>query len=63
MVSGIVVWSLVHFKFTFVYGIRKLLSKELLSNLVASHIVVQYSPAPLSEESVFSPLHSLASLS
>ena len=31
MISGIVVWSLVHFKFTFVYGIRKLLSKELLS--------------------------------
>ena len=37
IVSGLTFWSLIHFEFIFVYGVRK------CSNFTLSHVVVQFS--------------------
>ena len=39
--------SLIHFEFTFVYGVRK------CSNFTLLHVAVQLFPSPLTEEAVF----------
>ena len=55
IVSGLTFRSLIHFEFTFVYGVRK------CSNFILSHVAVQFFPEPFIEEAVFAPLYSLAS--
>ena len=55
IVSGLAFRSLVHFEFVFVYGVRK------CSNFILLHVAVQFFPAPLIEETDFSPLYFLAS--
>ena len=52
MISGLTFGSLSHFGFIFTYSVRK------LSNFIHSHPIF---PAPLMEETVFSPLYILAS--
>ena len=51
IVSSLTFRSLVHFEFTFVYGVRE------CSNFILLH----FFPAPLIEETLFSPLYTLAS--
>ena len=46
--------SLIHFEFIFVYGVKE------CSNFIFLHVAVVF-PAPFIEETVFSPLNSLAS--
>ena len=55
IVSGLTFRSLIHFEFIFVYGVRE------CSNFILLHVAVQFSTAPLTEETVFSPLYILAS--
>ena len=55
MVPGLTFRSLIHFEFIFVYGVRK------YSNFILLHVAVQFFPAPLIEETVFSLLYILAS--
>ena len=51
IISGLTFRSLIHFEFTFVYGVRK----------CSSFMLFQVFPAPLVKEIVFSPLYILAS--
>ena len=55
IVSGLTFWSLIHFEFIFVYGVRE------CSNFILLYVAVEFFPAPLIEEAVFSPLNILAS--
>ena len=48
MVSGLIFKSLVHFKFIFVYGVRK------CSNFILLHVAIQFSQ--YNDKSVFSPI-------
>ena len=50
LVSGVTFMSIIHFKYIFVYDVRK------CSNFILSHVAVQFI-----EEAVFSPLYILAS--
>ena len=52
-VSGLTFRSLIHFEFIFVYGVRKCFHFSILHSLFLS--------APLIEETIFSPVHILAS--
>ena len=55
IVSGLTLRSLIHFEIIFLYGVRE------CSNFILLHVAVQFLPAPLIEEAVFSPLYMLAS--
>ena len=55
IVSGLTFRSLIHFQFTFEYGVRK------CSNFILLHVAVQFSQHHLLEEAVFAPLYILAS--
>ena len=55
IVSGLTCRSLIHFKFIFVYGVRK------CSNFILLQCSGQVFLAPLIEEAVFTPLYILAS--
>ena len=54
IVSGLTFRSLIHFKFLFVYSVRK------CSNFILLHVTVWFFPAPFIEEAVFAPLYILA---
>ena len=54
IVSGLTFRSLIHFLFIFVYGLRK------CSSFILVQVVDQF-PSTTYEETVFSPLHILAS--
>ena len=54
-VSGLTFRSLIHFEFIFLYGVKK------HSNLIVLHASCPVFPAPLVEETVFSPLYVLVS--
>ena len=54
MVSCLIFKSLRHFEFIFVYGVSE------CSKFTDLHVAVNF-PAPLAEETVFSPLYILAS--
>ena len=49
--------SLIHFEFTFVYGVKE------YSNFIISHVTVQFFLVPITEKTVFSWLYTLATLS
>ena len=55
IVSGLTFKALIHLEFISVYGVRE------CSKFVLLHVALQISPAPLTEEAVFSPLYVLAS--
>ena len=55
ILSGLMFRSLIHFEFTFVYGVRK------CSSLILLQVVGQFSQAPLVKEVIFCPLYILAS--
>ena len=55
IMSGLTFRSLIHFEFIFVCGVR------VCSNFILLHVSIHFSPAPLIEEAVFSPLYILAS--
>ena len=56
IVSGLTVRSVLHFKFIFVYNVRK------CSNFIVLHYSCLVLPASFTEDTVFSPLYVLASL-
>ena len=55
MVSRLTFRYLINFEFTFIFGERK------CSKFILLHVVVQFFPTPLIEETVFSPLYILVS--
>ena len=54
--SGLTFRSLIHFEFIFVYGVTE------CSNFILLHVAGPVFPAPLTEEAVFSPLDTPATL-
>ena len=55
MVSGLTFRPLIHFEFTFVYGVRE------CSNFILLHAALQFSQHHLLKTLVFYPLYSVAS--
>ena len=55
IVSGLILRSLIHFEYVFVYGVRK------CSNFILLHVTVQVFPAPFIEQAVLAQLYILAS--
>ena len=55
IVSGIILRSLIHFEFIFVYGIRE------CSNFIFLYVAVQFFQAPFIEGIVLSPLYFIPS--
>ena len=55
IVSGLTFRSLIHFEFIFVCGVRE------CANFILLHVAAPVFPAPLTEETVFSPLYIIAS--
>ena len=47
-IASLTFMSLIHFEFTFVYGVKE------YSNFIISHVTVQFFQVPLTEKTVFS---------